>query len=66
MYNTEELRKNLLEEGYAFDSYSDTEVLLMSYIAWGVECIKKFNGIFAFTIYDEDKGRVFLAQIKWE
>ena len=62
LYNTEELRKNLLEEGYAFDSYSDTEVLLMSYIAWGVECIKKFNGIFAFAIYDEDKGRVFLAR----
>ena len=62
LYNTEELRKNLLEEGYAFDSYSDTEVLLMAYIAWGVECIKKFNGIFAFAIYDEDKGRVFLAR----
>ena len=62
LYNAEELRKNLLEEGYAFDSYSDTEVLLMSYIAWGGECIKKFNGIFAFAIYDEDKGRVFLAR----
>ena len=37
-------------------------VLLMAYIAWGVECIKKFNGIFAFAIYDEDKGRVFLAR----
>ena len=34
----------------------------MAYIAWGVECIKKFNGIFAFAIYDEDKGRVFLAR----
>ena len=62
LYNTEELRKNLLEEGYAFDSYSDTEVLLMSYIAWGVNCIKKFNGIFAFAIYDEEKEQVFLAR----
>ena len=62
LYNTEELRKNLLEEGYTFDSYSDTEVLLMSYIAWGVECVKKFNGIFAFAVYDEDKERVFLAR----
>ena len=62
LYNTEELRKNLLEEGYAFDSYSDTEVLLMSYIAWGVNCIKKFNGIFAFAIYDEEKEQVFLVR----
>ena len=62
LYNTEELRKSLLEEGYFFDSYSDTEVLLMSYIAWGVNCIKKFNGIFAFAIYDEEKEQVFLAR----
>ena len=62
LYNTEELRKSLLEEGYFFDSYSDTEVLLMSYISWGVNCIKKFNGIFAFAIYDEEKEQVFLAR----
>ena len=62
LYNTEELRKSLLEEGYFFDSYSDTEVLLISYIAWGVNCIKKFNGIFAFAIYDEEKEQVFLAR----
>ena len=62
LYNTEELRKSLLEEGYFFDSYSDTEVLLMSYIAWGVNCIKKFNGIFAFAIYDEEKEQVFLVR----
>ena len=62
LYNTEELRKSLLEEGYFFDSYSDTEVLLMSYIAWGINCIKKFNGIFAFAIYDEEKEQVFLAR----
>lgn len=62
LYNTEEVRKSLLEEGYFFDSYSDTEVLLMSYIAWGVNCIKKFNGIFAFAIYDEEKEQVFLAR----
>ena len=62
LYNTEELRKSLLEEGYFFDSYSDTEVILMSYIAWGVNCIKKFNGIFAFAIYDEEKEQVFLAR----
>ena len=40
------------------DSCSDTEVLLMSYIAWGVECIKKFNGIFALP-FMRRYGRVF-------
>ena len=62
LYNTEDLRKELLEEGYKFDSYSDTEVLLTSYIAWGIDCISKLNGIFAFAIYDEGKRQVFLAR----
>ena len=62
LYNTEDLRKELLEENFTFDSYSDTEVLLTSYIAWGIDAIKKLNGIFAFAIYDEDKQQVFLAR----
>lgn len=62
LYNTEELRKELLDEKFTFDSYSDTEVLLTAYIAWGIDAIKKFNGIFAFVIYDEDKQQVFLAR----
>ena len=43
LYNTEDLRKELLEEKFTFDSYSDTEVLLTSYIAWGIDAIKKLN-----------------------
>lgn len=62
LYNTDDLRKDLLEEGYTFDSYSDTEVLLTAYIAWGIESIKRFNGIFAFAIYDENRKQVFLAR----
>lgn len=62
LYNTEDLRAELLEMGYGFDSYSDTEVLLTAYIAWGLKCINKFNGIFAFAIYDEYKNQVFLAR----
>lgn len=62
LYNTEEVRKQLLERGYGFKSYSDTEVLLTAYIEWGKDCIYKLNGIFAFGIWDEGKGELFLAR----
>ena len=62
LYNTEDLRKELKQQGFVFDSYSDTEVLLTSYICWGKECINKLIGIFAFGIFDEDKKEVFLAR----
>ncbi|NFE75183.1 asparagine synthase (glutamine-hydrolyzing) [Clostridium botulinum] len=62
LYNTEELRKELKSEGFYFDSYSDTEVLITSYIRWGKNCINKLNGIFAFAIFDEKNSEVFLAR----
>lgn len=62
LYNTEELRKELKNEGFSFKSYSDTEVLLVSYMAWGEDCVKKLNGIFAFGIYDEYKKKIFIAR----
>lgn len=62
LYNTEDLRSELLKENLSFDSYSDTEVLLTAYIAWGIDFINKLNGIFAFAIYDESKKQIFLAR----
>lgn len=62
LYNTEELRAELKDKGYSFKSYSDTEVLLTSYICWGPDCVKKFNGIFAFAVYDKSRRRIFLAR----
>lgn len=62
LYNTGELRDELLKLGYSFNGHSDTEVLLTSYIEWGTECVKKLNGIFAFTIYDETKDCLFFAR----
>lgn len=62
LYNTEDVRKQLLEEGYAFKSYSDTEVVLMSYVAWGPSCVEAFNGIFAFAIWDERNQVLFMAR----
>jgi asparagine synthase (glutamine-hydrolysing) len=62
LYNTEELRVELLEKGFKFESYSDTEVLLTTYICWGADCIKKLNGIFAFAVYDIANKQIFLAR----
>jgi len=62
LYNTEDLRKELKDQGFTFDSYSDTEVLLTAYIFWGKECVNKLIGIFAFGIFDEHKKEVFLAR----
>ena len=62
LYNTDDLRRELLTKGYSFKSYSDTEVLLTAYMEWGKECLNRFNGIFAFAIYDEKEQEVFLAR----
>ncbi|MRH44193.1 asparagine synthase (glutamine-hydrolyzing) [Aquibacillus halophilus] len=62
LYNTEDIRSELLNKGWGFDSHSDTEVLLKSYIQWGEECVKRFNGIFAFAIWDSKKEQLFIAR----
>ncbi|MCR4430289.1 MAG: asparagine synthase (glutamine-hydrolyzing) [Tepidanaerobacteraceae bacterium] len=62
LYNTDELRKELLGMGYSFTSRSDTEVLLVSYIAWGENCVDRLNGIFAFGIWDEAGQKLFMAR----
>ena len=62
LYNTEDIRKDLLDRGYTFDSYSDTEVLLTAYMCWGIGCVEKLNGIFAFAVYDEKLEQVLLVR----
>jgi asparagine synthase (glutamine-hydrolysing) len=62
LYNTEELRSTLKQMGFKFDSYSDTEVLLTSYMAWGPDCVHYVNGIFAFGVWDEVKQSFFMAR----
>lgn len=62
LYNTKELRSELEENGFTFDSYSDTEVLLKSFIFWKYDVVKKLNGIFSFAIWDSKKNELFLAR----
>lgn len=62
LYNTDDLRGKLKAKGHKFESYSDTEVLLVSYIEWGPECVNHINGIFAFGVWDEYNKTLFLAR----
>ncbi|MGB4439250.1 MAG: asparagine synthase (glutamine-hydrolyzing), partial [Sedimentibacter sp.] len=62
LYNTDEVRDDLKAKGYKFQSYSDTEVLLISYIEWGEDCLNHINGIFAFGVWDEWNKTMFLAR----
>ncbi len=62
IYNYRELRAELEGKGYEFSSQGDTEVILKSYHAWGRECVKRFNGMFAFAVTDLASGRTMLAR----
>ena len=63
IYNFKEIKKILLKKGYIFNTKnSDTEVLLLSYIEWGLKCVDKFRGMFAFAIWDNIKKKVFLVR----
>jgi asparagine synthase (glutamine-hydrolysing) len=62
IYNFQELKKELQKRGYKFNSESDTEVILASYLEYGVDCVKKFNGMWAFCIYDIQKQKLFLSR----
>ena len=62
VYNFAALRKTLEDRGYRFFSTGDTEVILKAYHAWGQDCVRRLNGMFAFAIYERDSGRLFLAR----
>jgi asparagine synthase (glutamine-hydrolysing) len=62
IYNFCELRSELTAKGYSFFSQGDTEVILKAYAAWGPRCVERFNGMFAFAIWERNSGRVMLAR----
>lgn len=62
LYNTEEVRKDLLHLGYSFETSSDTEVLLNAYLAFGPDFVKRLNGIFAFAVLDSRKRQIMLCR----
>lgn len=62
LYNTEELRRELISLGHTFLDHSDTEVVLHAYAQWKERCVDQFNGIFAFGVWEEKTERLFLAR----
>ncbi len=62
VYNAPELRRELAEAGHRFLSASDTEVVLAAYREWGVECLSRFNGMFAFAVWDAREQALFCAR----
>ena len=64
LYNYRQLRSELEAADHRFQTQSDTEVVLASYEAWGVDCVKRFNGIFAFAIWDAPLRKLFLAWLE--
>lgn len=62
LYNTEELRRELISLGHEFAGHSDTEVVLRCYAEFGEKCLDKFNGIFAFAVLEPQEDKLFLAR----
>jgi asparagine synthase (glutamine-hydrolysing) len=62
IYNFMELRNDLKAMGHVFKSKSDTEVVIHAYEEWGTDCLTRFRGMFAFGLWDHQKGRLFLAR----
>lgn len=62
IFNYVELRDELIGLGCVFHTQSDTEVLLQAYITWGEDCVQRFNGMWAFAIYDAEKNAVFCSR----
>lgn len=59
IYNYLEIKIKLAKQGYSFKSTTDTEVILAGYDYWGEQCVKYFNGMWAFVIYDKKKNILF-------
>lgn len=62
IYNANELKHELMNIGYSFETKCDTEVLLKAYIAYGENCLEKLNGIFAFVVDDPKEKRLFMCR----
>jgi asparagine synthase (glutamine-hydrolysing) len=65
LYNFRELRAELEARGHRFASQTDTEVVLLAYREWGAAAVERFNGMFAFAIWDSREQQLFLARDRY-
>jgi len=66
IYNYLEIRTELKSKGYAFETHTDTEVVLAAYDCWGEDCVNVMNGMWAFAIHDPSRNRIFVHEIVLE
>lgn len=62
IFNFVEIEAELLRRGHIFRTRSDTEVIVHAWEEWGVECLQRFNGMFAFALWDQRQKKLFLAR----
>ncbi|MEJ7820837.1 MAG: asparagine synthase (glutamine-hydrolyzing) [Chitinophagaceae bacterium] len=62
LYNFPDLKAQLVQKGFKFNSNSDTEVILASFAAWGTDAFEKFNGMFAFALWDNTQSTLYLVR----
>ena len=62
IYNTEEIKKILVDNNFEFKGHCDTEILLKAYIHFGYDVVNHLNGIFSFAIWDSNKKELFIAR----
>lgn len=65
IYNFKDIRSELISLGHSFVSQTDSEVVLRSWIEWGAECVRKFNGMFAFAVLDKRTNKLFLVRDRY-
>ncbi len=65
VYNFQEIKQELQQKGYEFLTHTDTEVLIYAYKEWGIDCVLKFNGMFAFALWDKNRNHFFLARDRY-
>lgn len=62
LYNYQDIKKELAQAGYTFKTASDTEVILAAFAAWGCNAFKRFNGMFAFALWDSEAATIYLVR----
>lgn len=62
IYNYVELKEELLQEGARFQNETDTEVIMEAYRYWGTECTKRFNGMWAFALFDKEENIILFSR----
>ncbi len=62
IYNYKEIKSELIQLNHKFVSTSDTEVILHAYAQWGIACLQKFTGMFAFALYDKNKEQAYIVR----